>query len=184
MTRSHFGDLQFLHAMASDLGAPAEATRMEILDWMEFAWRVASGDLKAESRMKSVKQSTIRHRFRCSEWTVADIFILGRNDKLRPMLDRVAFGALLHVVQDSFSPAHVNREEPVARETCPGATGVLHPGRIREFHTYARQDSKKHDAMDTRSAMVELCNLRAGQRDRTDSDSGGTRSKWSPLARC
>lgn len=155
MTRSHFGDLQFLHAMASTAGVPAEQTRDEVIDWLEFAWKVASGKTDPEAKMKDFDLPTFKSRFGCSEWTVADIFILGRNDKLRPMLDRIALGAFLHVIQDSFSYAHVEREAPVAGATCDGATAVSAPGRVKEFHTYAQQDQAKHDARDTREAMVD-----------------------------
>lgn len=34
MTRSHYGDLQFLHAMASEEGIHPGATRAKILDWL------------------------------------------------------------------------------------------------------------------------------------------------------
>ena len=42
--RSHFGDLQFIHAMASKDGEMAEETQRNILMWAEFTWRVALGE--------------------------------------------------------------------------------------------------------------------------------------------
>jgi hypothetical protein len=154
MTRSHFGDLQFLHAMASDENVRPEETRQKILEWAEFAWRVFAKDIKPSTLLKEIQIPTIREHFGCTDWTVADIYILGRTDFLLPKIDLLAFGSVLHTVQDSFAAGHTEREPPVMNEMCQLAPTMPHPGRIVEFHSYGAQDSNKHDVEDSREALV------------------------------
>ena len=44
LVRSHFGDMQFLHSMASRHLEPAGVTREKIFMWVEVTWRVALGE--------------------------------------------------------------------------------------------------------------------------------------------
>jgi hypothetical protein len=44
LARSHFGDLQFFHSMASQDGEVAAETQRRVMIWMEFTWRVANGE--------------------------------------------------------------------------------------------------------------------------------------------
>jgi hypothetical protein len=154
MTRSHFGDLQFLHAMANEDGVPPNETRKKVLEWLEFAWKVATREIRPQTRLNAVGIPTIAEHFGCTEWTVADIYILGRNDRLLPRVHEIALGSVLHTVQDSFAGGHTTRESVAPPEICPGTT-IAKPPRVVEFHSYIGQDAHKHDARDTRQAMVE-----------------------------
>jgi hypothetical protein len=155
MTRSHFGDLQFLHAMASAEGEPAAQTQSEVLGWIEFAWRVFSREVPPEKMLRDIDIPLIKERFGCSELSVADIYILGRNDKLRQQLHSIAFGSILHTVQDSFSAAHAEREAAESAAKCPAnGVEVPKPGRVKEFHTYGAQDGHLHDLQDQRAKMA------------------------------
>lgn len=156
MTRSHFGDLQWLHAMASGEGIPAEITRREIIDWMEFAWKVASREIAGARLLRDVPIATIQSRFGCTGWTVADLYIRGRQDAasgLAPRLHDIAFGSVLHTVQDSFAAGHVQREERAPRALCADAPYPM-PPRVLEFHAYGGQDAARHDEDDTRLALL------------------------------
>jgi len=155
MTRSHFGDLQFLHAMAAADNAAAPQTRDEIVDWLRFAWSVAIRDLGPEVPLRTVDIPTVRARFGCSGWTVSDLYILGSKDRLLRFLDEVALGSALHTVQDSFAHGHVEREAPVPGARCSSAVPFSKPGPVVEFHSYRGQDGQLHDEADTRHAMVE-----------------------------
>lgn len=154
MTRSHFGDLQFLHAMARDEGTPPEATRQRLLEWIEFAWKVFRKEIRGDSPLGSIEIPTIKEHFGCSNWTVADIYILGRGQWLLPKLSDIAFGSVLHTVQDSFAAAHTTRESADLNATCPTDPPLPRPGRIVEFHAYGLQESSKHDHGDSRDAMA------------------------------
>jgi hypothetical protein len=153
MTRSHFGDLQFLHAMANEEGVSPEETREKILGWLEFAWRVVSEEYAFDRRLNTIDIPVIKEHFGCTEWTVEELYILGRGPKLRDKLSYIAFGSILHTVQDSFAAGHTERAPAPLNETCPSSK-ASQPGRIVEFHAYGPQDSSKHDAEDKRDAMV------------------------------
>ncbi len=188
MTRSHFGDLQFLHSMANADDAAPATTQKKILGWMEFAWRVATNEFKSDTQLNAIKIESIQEHFGCTGWTVGDLYVLGRNDtKLLKHVDEIAFGSVLHTVQDSFSAAHVARTAPAPTETCSGLSTVVQPGLIEEFHSYGKQDSHKHDVEDEREAMVSL---RIGEADmpiavvvsRQMVDYFRARKKWEEVA--
>ncbi|MET4580281.1 hypothetical protein [Ottowia thiooxydans] len=155
MTRSHFGDLQFLHAMASEEGIHPGATRAKVLDWLEFAWKVFSREIKPDTVLRDIDIPTFKEHFGCSEWRVSDLYILGHQDILLPHLHHVAFGSVLHTVQDSFAGAHVSREQSAPAGDCRDAD-FPQPRRIVEFHTYGAQDGGLHDDDDSREAMTRL----------------------------
>jgi hypothetical protein len=156
MTRSHFGDLQFLHAMANAEGVPPQITRSKVLDWAQFGWRVFDGDFGPDTALKTIDIPTIQEHFGCTDWTVSDIYVLGNKDVMNRRLPDIAFGSVVHMVQDSFAQGHVEREPARLSETC--ATDTLIPGfgGIVEFHAYGQQDGGKHDARDAREAMIEV----------------------------
>lgn len=143
--RSHYGDMQFLHAMASADEEAASETREHVLLWAEFAYHVAVGRLDAETFMDRIEPSGLRAYFPLqSGWTVNYLFAPHYRLREGTYTRRMAAGSLLHMVQDSYSAAHVDREfGPTAR--CP-------TGRVLEFHSYTHQDPDRHGAADIRSA--------------------------------
>jgi hypothetical protein len=156
MTRSHFGDLQFLHGMAGEEKTAPGVTQEKILGWLEFAWRVSSNEVKPGQKLRDIDIPAINAHFGCTEWSVADLYILGRQDAksglLRNLRD-IAFGSVLHTVQDSFAAGHTSREARATAEMCAD-TGIERPPRVLEFHTYAAQDGARHDEEDSRTAMT------------------------------
>ena len=155
MTRSHFGDLQFLHAMSSAEGVHPGATRAKVLDWLEFAWKVSSREIKPDTFLRDIQIPAVQEHFGCTEWRVVDLYILGHQDKLGRFLHQIAFGSVLHTVQDSFAGAHATREPAPPGGTCEG-TRYERPRRVLEFHTYGAQDGGLHDAQDSREAMTRV----------------------------
>lgn len=150
--RSHFGDLQFLHSMASaDDEDPAE-TRSKILGWAEFTWGVVRSTYKLETWLKDVNVPVVQQYFGGSGWRVQELFSLG-DPSLRPYVSDVAFGSLLHMVEDSFAAGHIERMEPADGAQCSGNSHRA-PGPIMEFHSYIHQDSSNHAKADTREAFI------------------------------
>lgn len=144
--RSHYGDLQFLHAMASGEGEPADVTRGNVLDWAEFAYAVATGRLDPESKLEAVDLPFVRRYFdHRPGWSIAYLFApkyrLKREEHYRDM----ALGALLHTVQDSYSDPHAARHFD--------ASPACARGGIARFHFYGGQDSRKHKQADTLDAF-------------------------------
>ena len=152
--RSHFGDMQFLHAMAARTGEKPEQTREKAMRWLEFSYRVARGEIgprvnvfslrEAGSEMDAATRDWVSALFRAPDkqlWRVQDVFLPGVGD-----LKHVAFGSFLHLVQDSYSASHVRR---LARRTqangCPSYDAA---DPIAEFHTYIGQDTERHALCD------------------------------------
>lgn len=157
LARSHFGDLQFLHAMASGNGEPAAETRAKILMWAEFTWRVGTGEFDNEKILVELPIAGFENYFQYSQqWRVQDLFALGNPLIRKPRsMSQVAIGSLLHIIQDSFAEGHVERRSPSGAATCPGMpSGVPAPGKILEFHSYVNQDAAAHGHSDSREAFA------------------------------
>ncbi len=154
LIRSHFGDLQFLHAMASNDGEPASTVRERILTWAEFTWRTALGEFPLGNRVKDLPVNGLASFFSTKGWSIQDLFALGNPHVRRPdSMSELAFGSLLHVVEDSFAGGHTERAMPDGG-TCPGISEQhAAPGRIIEFHAYNHQDPDRHGESDTRHAF-------------------------------
>lgn len=151
--RSHFGDLQFLHSMASTNGEPATITQANVLLWAEFTWGIATQSLPQNKFPRDIGVIGIEKYFP-GDQTAAVLLALG-NPQIQPQRDRVseaALGSLLHMVQDSFSNAHVERAEPTGVD-CDGVSGARQPGKIVRFHNYVGQDATKHDLQDAVDAL-------------------------------
>ena len=148
MLRSHFGDLQFLHSMASNDKERAGETRDKILMWFEFTWRTARGEFTNGTRVSETQVPGLADYFKPGE-TVQTLFTRG-NPTHRKDIGNVAFGSLLHTLHDSFTRSHTDRDEADG-STC-GEQLPQRPGRVRQFLSYPLQDSSKHKIEDMRDA--------------------------------
>jgi hypothetical protein len=147
LQRSHFGDMQFLHAMAPD-DEPANVTHDKVMAWAHFAWDVSSQHV-APTVVVSTPAAGSGAQFFPAEYygmDVSSLFTLGTVPHSKERVEAMALGSLLHMIEDSFARGHVNRESP-------NAPGGHWPGRIVEFHSYAHQDHALHAAADDRSAF-------------------------------
>jgi hypothetical protein len=155
LARSHFGDLQFLHAMASQDGELASETQQRILMWSELMWKIVIGELRLNTNLRDVKITHLDKFFPItSPWTVQELLTLS-NKPARNYIKDVALGSLLHMVQDSFASGHTDRAESLRDQMCVSAPTFSAPGVIREFHSYAHQDTGEHAKRDSRDAMIK-----------------------------
>jgi hypothetical protein len=119
--RSHYGDLQFLHAMGRHMDGP-NYTQQQIVDWAHFSYDVAIGRIPLSAQLSELASSyPFAGHFAGTtqrSWTVRKLFtnvgdIQCRQDCELKMRDEavrtLALGALLHTVQDSFSHSHAER---------------------------------------------------------------------------
>jgi hypothetical protein len=155
--RTHFGDLQPLHAMAAKEGEPASLTHAQMMAWVEFTWKIAIGEIGLDDSVRDSIPEGLSSSFKKTGWSVQDLFTQGAPG-LRRHIREVAFGSLLHTLQDSFAGGHVERESSYASRSCElGNRRVIAPGRIVEFYSYGKQDAVRHGDSDARSAfMVSL----------------------------
>lgn len=153
LLRSHFGDLQFLHAMRSSAEETPAQTRDKVLMWAEFMWRAALGQYQRGSTIANANVAGLDRYFYPSD-TMQRIFFRG-NPTYVDDFPRFALGSLMHMVEDSFSKSHVLREaEGSSGQKCAGVD-AYQPARIVSFQNYAEQDSHEHAASDTYVAMRE-----------------------------
>lgn len=142
--RSHFGDLQFLHAMAGRSTETAGETQHRIIRWFAFAYGVATGavaqDLKLSQLAPPLSGAFADER----GWTVERLFKPRASMSELP-LSELALGSMLHVAQDSYSSSHT------ARDMAP--TQACRQGRITEFHSFLHQDTEQHREQDSRAAL-------------------------------
>lgn len=148
--RSHYGDLQFMHAMASSNGETAGVTRQNMWWWAHFLWEMAAGRLATDVYLRDLNMPELARYFP-GDITAQILFATGVPEA-RAHLREVALGVLLHMVQDSFSAAHAARDL-AGGEVCRGYTTALAPGRVEAFHSYAQQRSKLHDKEDTAASL-------------------------------
>ncbi len=129
---SHFGPLQFFHAMASADRESAEQTRARVLDWSDLLYRLALGQVPMSANICAyfrANPSDISPSFTfddqaiCTpgepqEWTFAVFFGQQCDSPTNTAnCDRVSEertmaavrGALIHVIQDSYSQSHAVR---------------------------------------------------------------------------
>jgi hypothetical protein len=153
LNRSHFGDMQFLHSMASRFGDRAQHTKSSILIWAEFAYKVASGSIPANTMLKEVLVNGFKELFPNQEATVENLFLMGDETYRGSQLKDFAFGTLLHMVQDSFSESHVSRDLSTQRAFCNCPYTDSSPAKIEKFLVYSSQEAARHKEEDTYEAL-------------------------------
>jgi hypothetical protein len=155
--RIHFGDLQFIHAMATKKNEVSKDTQERIMMWAEFTYKIANGTLDKNSKLGEIKVTGFDTYFPKKENvyfpsyndTPINLFTLG-NPALENNVQEIALGSLLHLVQDSFVKSHVKRNKNLSGVECKGIEDS--PGVIEQFHTYIGQDTQKHKEEDSKNA--------------------------------
>ncbi|MCP5049696.1 MAG: DUF4157 domain-containing protein [bacterium] len=138
IARSHYGDLQFFHAM-TDLGEDPMETRDRILKWSRFLIRVARETYGPEMKISDIE--FVRDLFTHPDhenWKVKRLFLFDGSEpaaeaEIGLRVRRRASGALLHLVQDSYMEGHVKRDDD---------------GNIIQFHSYMEQVGDVHGESD------------------------------------
>jgi hypothetical protein len=137
--RSHYGDLQFFHGMASADKEAAADTKKKILDWARFLIDIAAGRTDPNTKLKDIPLAA-RLFSAYPEWTVKRLFVYEKGPDLAAR--QRATGVLMHLIQDSHAKGHVERD--------PGT------GEIKNFHSYESQDHGEHGHYDEWAAGATL----------------------------
>jgi hypothetical protein len=156
LNRSQFGDLQFLHSMALRAGDRAQDTKLLILVWAEFAYKIASGAIPAHTALKNLKDvgfSGFEKLFPTQEATVENLFLMGDETYRGNQLKDFAFGTLLHLVEDSFSESHASRDLSTQGAFCSSQYADRSPAKIEKFLVYNSQHAALHNAEDLYGAL-------------------------------
>lgn len=152
---SHLGRLQHLHFMTTlpPTATPSErvkATTDAALNWLEFAYSVATGKVAPDSSLTPERQAelglpsiALNHCVQDpSNVKIRTLFSrLGQTDEYRNgIVPDVALGSMLHVIQDSFSPSHT------CRVLQPSGTTVI--AALADVENYNEQDKDAHRLLD------------------------------------
>ncbi len=133
--RSHEGDLQFLHGMA-EAGEQAAITQGKVMLWAEFAYKVGSGIIAPDTKLKDVPIAEFSNlllakgKRNLGKITVAGLF----GTKKAARAQQRAVGSLLHMMQDTFAFSHSQREEQTGSNL----------GKIKTFLSYGAQKGSLH----------------------------------------
>lgn len=171
---SHFGTLQFFHAMASANSESPAQTRARILDWADLTYRIATGAVPLSTNIcdwfrlnpSDISASfTLEDQAFCTpgderEWTFATLFgqrcESARNTEDCERLGEAAAmeavrGAIFHVIQDSYSQSHAVRGRPPTGGYRPRVVCRLPTG----FYNYLGQDG--HGDADSLPEFDQTC---------------------------
>lgn len=185
LCQSHYGNLQIWHAMkparpwcdnSSSFGCDQQGDDATVLAdiraWANFLTGVATGKISLDDPLLSHGDSwfdgtcskvypperTVRDYFRVSCTGSSNVVQATLCDSL-PLADNevraVALGALLHLVQDSYSRSHVYREG--SEGSCPTAT--ISCGRPLGFYDYSVQSGKAHKTSDQWPTWSSNCDI-------------------------
>lgn len=151
--RVHFGDMQFLHSMASRDKEPAVDTKSKIMMWAEFTYKLTIGEIDCGIELRKTGIKGMETLFYNRGWTSQQLFTRGDASFRGPQDFRdFAFGSFLHLVEDSFALSHTERDEPSGTK-CSVVSTQDKPGKILKFLSYANQDHNKHAEQDNQDAL-------------------------------
>lgn len=148
---SHFGNYQFMHAMAKG-GMPANKVKSHMMLYAYHCWLMATdNDSLAKFKMtygnivQKIKNNSANAAYSHDELIMKEVVqlfpreILFYNTDNQNSFQNRALGSLLHMIQDSYSQGHTVR---VGWENGSNAGDILY------FQDYKQQDSHQHDATD------------------------------------
>jgi hypothetical protein len=179
---SHYGPLQYWHAMASSCGESTVETQDKMLAWAEFLYEVAvREDLDQpyckywqeqpkEDKGKLAAVLAPKDDFPCIKdglpWMLGTLFTFKcTNPRSSETCDELdsrdarlsALGALLHMVQDSYAQGHAARGscEMYVKNWRPLSKIECLP--ISQFYTYDKQAGWKHGEADGIPQIGDSC---------------------------
>lgn len=182
LCNGHYGTMQFLHSMASVQpgetvdNAQAETfdqTSDKLLGWTEFAFRIATGALPVSTPYcPAVRQfgragdALAAPDFPyCNRWRVGTLFAFTCSDIFNSdtcsenlsddAIRLAATGALLHMIQDSYSRSHTGRGEDIPFG--PYAAAEVRCAPVTSFYRYTRAQKKEHGSADRAPEFLADC---------------------------
>lgn len=134
--QSHMGNLASLHCMSKNPGEPAPNTLIDVTAWLHLLQDIALGRFDdPDLPLRDLPpQQRVGYLFEGTGIRLRDLVDTGDRDKIRHR----ALGMMLHVMEDSCTPSHCDRDA-----TLPGAP-------IRQFFLYSAQHPMKHKKGDSR----------------------------------
>ena len=110
--RSHFGNLQFLHAMATKVGEPAQTTKQNLMSWLEVMYKLACLNQGISANDQLVTR--LPNHFDSStvptgSATLKELILATTPSYNEMKIEDRALGICLHIIQDSYAIGHTQR---------------------------------------------------------------------------
>lgn len=189
---SHYGPFQFIHAMSSENGIPAKETKAKIMAWVEYLTLIIKNEDRFITfdycnywSSQQEKQNPIaklmipegQNGFPCklasgNPWTIATPFAFHCKFKIvtcdvnlnEKNIKQNAIGALLHLIQDSYTQGHAIRGNccdnvskiDIAKYQCVP---------IKQFNSYQNQNKDQHAIADSMPSSGDSCLNNRNQHD-------------------
>jgi hypothetical protein len=170
LCKSHYFDLQFMHAMGSEAGVPARVTQTRLLEWLGFVYslildpdrvNLTLGTLMAEHSYNSIQSAVAPPATRdvnmsgmparqLFSYISAKRFIQNGHPDVNDHLREFLLGVMLHTIQDAYSVSHTQRDDGTTQ------TPTLICGKISQFYTYHGQ-GKLHSKADNAPEVDASC---------------------------
>jgi hypothetical protein len=171
-----------LDAAGNQVPEDAATTRSKILAWAAFTYDVATGRIPQTANYCShfggsgspIASSMVPEGFPfCSTsgqaWTVGRFFTLRCGSPVifegncggvqgEGLVETVATGALLHLIQDSYSQSHAYRTDAPVLDTRGRALPRVECGKPRTYFAYTKETQKGHSQADERPQWMASCN--------------------------
>ncbi|KAI3320934.1 hypothetical protein HD806DRAFT_524289 [Xylariaceae sp. AK1471] len=133
--RSHFGDLQFLHSMATHLNEEPLITKKCVMRWLCVMYKLACGGqgVSEDDKLKQHLEDYFKNDTHPGEnATLKDLLIATTKKYRNTDIQKRALGSCLHITGDSYAPDTYGRWGPIIR-----------------FHTYEGQNNhhKHYDGL-------------------------------------
>ncbi|CVL03394.1 uncharacterized protein FPRN_11750 [Fusarium proliferatum] len=109
--RSHYGDLQFLHAMGTEKGEIPGVTKSKIMYWLEIMYKLSvEDDVHPDDPINRYFGDlfTERHDPKGSE-SLRKLLMGRTTSYAHPIISRRALGSCFHLIQDSYALGHCQR---------------------------------------------------------------------------
>jgi hypothetical protein len=110
--RSHYGDLQFLHCMASKFGERPEETKRKLMKWLSVLWKLANGEegITPDTVISKTDLAEFCPNFSLpANWGTLRYLLSGESTFEALDILRRALGSMFHIIQDSYSLGHTRR---------------------------------------------------------------------------
>ena len=120
--RSHFGNLRFLHAMATRKEESAEETKQNLMLWLEIMYKLACGNQGVSGNDQlniRFPKDFDRQTDPSGSRTLRDLIMATTPSYKYLLLDRRALGICLHIVQDSYAVGHTQRRLRNCQDLAP-----------------------------------------------------------------
>ncbi|MCJ1282093.1 hypothetical protein MMC26_001416 [Xylographa opegraphella] len=155
--RSHYGDLQFLHCMASQSGELPVETKRKLMVWLEVMYKLANREdgINGDTEIGSTKLSEFCPVLSLPPSFKPLRFLLANESSFEGTnVGRRALGSMFHIIQDSYAIGHtkrtlLNSQDKESDDSLKFKPGTVDQwGAIENFHTYSGQNEAAHSHYD------------------------------------